>query len=188
MDGTKLSLSALKDKVSSKLSAKPSKKENKKKRDTNLKESGKNGKSDNRQQKGKDRNEKKHKSKPDGHKKDLHEGAGNSETDSMENILKREALALGASEEDLELLRGVDDEQSETEFGESQVDESLNNDLSKFMKTLGFPNEVPTVNDDALKDEEAEEEEEEDDLIEKSVEEKDAVVDSKEESESQVRK
>ena len=185
MDGTKLSLSALKDKVSSKLSAKPSKKENKKKRDTNLKESGKNGKSDNRQQKGKDRNEKKHKAKPDGHKKDIHEGSGNSETDSMENILKREALALGASEEDLELLRGVDDEQSETEFGESQVDESLNNDLSKFMKTLGFPNEVPTVNDDALKDEEAEEEEEEEDLIEKSVEEKDAIVDSKEESESE---
>ena len=59
--------------------------------------------------------------------------------------IRREALALGASEEDLKLIQGLsddDDAKSEQEFDavadEDADDKGFKNDLQNFMKNVGF--------------------------------------------------
>lgn len=60
--------------------------------------------------------------------------------------IRREALALGASEEDLKLIQGLsdddDDDKSEQEFDavadEGANDKGFKNDLQNFMRDIGF--------------------------------------------------
>lgn len=93
-------------------------------------------------------------------------------SESEDDILRREALALGATEEDLALLKGVKEgDDSEEEFNDEGTtdDKSFNSDLAKFMQGIGLGNgDVEVV----------EEEEEIPDLVEEK--EDDAVVEEKE--------
>lgn len=70
----------------------------------------------------------------------------------ISDVLRREALELGATEEDLALLIGLGDEDdaSEQEFSHDKDDDdqSLEPDLFKFMKGIGLGNTEPTVIDD----------------------------------------
>lgn len=139
MEAAKLSLSALKDKVASKLTqaAEPSGKNNQKgkskpgKSDSKAKDQKQNDK----KQKSKDKNDKKEESK----QKEISQ---QSKQESEQDVLRREALALGATEEDLKLLEGVDDSGSEAEFEDAQTDQKLNDDLADFMNGLGFSGKV----------------------------------------------
>ncbi|OBA23383.1 CBF-domain-containing protein [Metschnikowia bicuspidata var. bicuspidata NRRL YB-4993] len=171
MDGSKLSISALKDKISSKLSSgEPSgaskghdgkstggskkAKGAKSEKQTSTSKTGVTGKKDKKDKKS--RKEKSGKSE----KNDTQDQAlDNDEVD----ILRREALALGATEEDLKLVEGVDNEieQISVDCPEG-VDNNFNSDLSKFMNGLGFSGQVDVV----------EEEEEETQLIDKGKERK----------------
>ncbi|SGZ47869.1 CIC11C00000001171 [Sungouiella intermedia] len=169
MDGTTLSLSNLKDKITSKLSGshkdtskafkKSSKNDNGLKKDakkastaSHTKENSKKGSKDFKKDTKKDTKKGKYSKESSVSKK------GES---SIEDDLKREALALGATEEDLELLNGLDDDESETEFGDSSNDKTLASDISKFMTGLGFLGEVEVVSEEEEQEEEEEEEEEE---------------------------
>lgn len=64
-----------------------------------------------------------------------------------EDVLRREALALGASEKDLELIKGLEDddeEHSEQEFGdegEAKEDKKFNDELQGFIKNIGLNKE-----------------------------------------------
>lgn len=64
------------------------------------------------------------------------------------DILRREALELGATEADLALLKDLEeDDNSEQDFSDSgpSDDQSLGNDVTDFMKTIGLDNSHPTV-------------------------------------------
>lgn len=172
MDGSGLSLSNLKDKISSKLLG--SQKEN-------SKSSKKSSKKENGQLKDKkvsmvSKKDSKNHKKPSkdskkGSKKDRNSKDSTNTNSSLQEDLRREALALGASEKDLELLNGLDEEESETEFGNSGSDQDLNADLSKFMTGLGFLGEVVVVSEEEQEEqeeeihEESQEEEEQEDEI-----------------------
>ncbi|GEQ67046.1 hypothetical protein JCM33374_g709 [Metschnikowia sp. JCM 33374] len=178
MDGSNLSISALKDKISSKLSGGStgtSKKHGEKVKDGKKKssedsqkdkskggpkedkhhKSDKKGKKDKKEKPKKDEKPAKSGKKP---KESLESSNGSTEFD----VLKQEALAMGATEEDLKLVEGVDDEEEQVHGSENTgIDKDLNSDLSKFMNGLGFSGEVDIVEEEAAKQEEEEEEEEE---------------------------
>ena len=68
--------------------------------------------------------------------------------DEDDEVLRREARALGASDKDIELLKGVaaqEEEGSEQEFSDSgePADEELQQDLKKFVKDIGFSGAAP---------------------------------------------
>ncbi|CCE79606.1 Piso0_001683 [Millerozyma farinosa CBS 7064] len=175
MEGKGLNLSALRDRVASKLAnQKPSstngsgKKDKTKAQQSRTDKSSsdrpKNGKKDDRREKGAKKNSK----------------DGKVKQSDVDSVLRREALALGASEEDIALVEGIqeEDENSEIEFDSSRgkLDGSFKNDLSQFIQGIGLGNgqvevveddikhEVPDLVEDAGEDEEvAEEEEEEED-------------------------
>lgn len=75
--------------------------------------------------------------------------------------IRREALALGASEEDLKLIQGLsddDDAKSEQEFDavadEDAGDKGFKNDLQNFMKNVGFDqHKLEDVDDDDIEEE-----------------------------------
>lgn len=75
--------------------------------------------------------------------------------------IRREALALGASEEDLKLIQGLsddDDAKSEQEFDavadEDADDKGFKNDLQNFMKNVGFDqHKLEDVDDDDIEEE-----------------------------------
>lgn len=197
MDGSKLSLASLKDKISSKMNnlkksvEKPSKKGGKKsdkKESTKVKEVKK---SDQKQH------------KPSERKND------SSEVEKTEEeLMREEAFALGATEEDLALLNGIEDgEDSEQEFETDSkgIDKAFSTDLSQFMKGIGLgkgeavvvddddnDDEVPELIEDDIEEEEEEEEEDneeaEDDDEEEEEEEQedDSSSSSDEDSESEV--
>ncbi|KAL6452807.1 MAK21 Ribosome biogenesis protein MAK21 [Candida maltosa Xu316] len=153
-----LNLTSLKDKISSKLTQQKDKKGKK----SNKKESKKETKKET--------------------KKDTEE----EQDESPEDILRREALALGATEDDLKLLQGLesdDDDMSEQEFnddGSNSNDKSFSNDLR-----IGLDGgELVVVNDDEVEEvpELVEEEEEEE---EEEVEEDDEEVEDDEEEEEE---
>ncbi|RCK57555.1 Ribosome biogenesis protein MAK21 [Candida viswanathii] len=155
-----LNLSSLKDKISSKLNQQSDKKKNGSKKDKKKEDNEKDVKND---------------KKNDVSKKKM------PKEDDEEEILRREALALGATEEDLKLLEGIesDDEKSEQEFDvdDEKLDKSFNSDLSKFMQGIGLGDgEAIVVNED-----EEEEEEEVPDLVEEDEEEEDDQEESTEE-------
>lgn len=203
MDGSKLSLASLKDKISSKMNLlnksneKPKKKGNKKSEQKEAKqESAKpkeNKRSEHKEYKATDR---KSVSKEQTKSKQINNDMEKTE----EDILREEAFALGATEEDLALLKGIEDgEDSEQEFdGDSKsIDKTFSTDLSQFMKGIGLgkgeavvveddeavPELVDVEENDEDEDEEEEEEEEED---EEDEEEEEESSDSSSESESEV--
>ena len=68
--------------------------------------------------------------------------------DEDDEVLRREARALGASDKDIELLKGVaaqEEDGSEQEFSDSgePADEELQQDLKKFVKDIGFSGAAP---------------------------------------------
>ena len=70
--------------------------------------------------------------------KKLSKKAGKNTTD---DVLRKEALSLGATDEDLKLLEGLNDDKdaSEQEFDdEGNADVEFQNDLKKFIKTIGL--------------------------------------------------
>ncbi|SCU92128.1 LAMI_0E08900g1_1 [Lachancea mirantina] len=149
----KLDLSTLREKISSKLndSQKPGRNNKKDARKPNKKQS-KNGKKAARETN----------REPD-ERPDI-KGVGNdASSESNAEVLRREALALGASEKDLELINGVasDDEGSEQEFdtpAEGKEDIKFNTDLQDLLKNMGFDKTVVPAEEDE-EDEEVEEEE-----------------------------
>lgn len=94
-----------------------------------------------------------------------------------DELLRQEALALGASEADLALVEGVDEgEDSEQEFGPAgKTDKKFSSDLSSYMKEIGL---------DAAQIEDAEDEEEEEEEVEEEVEEEDEEEKEDEEAQS----
>ncbi len=159
MDGLKLNLSGLRDKISSKLQnekAKPDKKKNK-------------------------NNNKKSEisSTPSNTAK---EGSKAKKTSEIDDVLRREALELGATEDDLKLLENVDEgEESEQEFGANDIslENGFKDDLSKFMSGIGLGKGEPViVADDEVEPELVEEEEEEEDDVEEEEEEEDLEQDN----------
>lgn len=128
MSASGLNLSSLKDKISNKLNASNSSKKNKKQ--------NKNKKQTNTT---------------------TNETKSSTQESEDDDILRREALALGATEEDLELLKDVDEgEESEQEFNDdgTKLDKSFGDDLSKFMKGIGLGNgEAMVVDDDEVEEE-----------------------------------
>lgn len=187
MDGSKLSLASLKDKISSKMNLlnksneKPKKKGNKK---PDQKESAKpkeNKRPEHKEHKPKE-------TKPISKDQKKPKQNTNDEEKTEEELLREEAFALGATEEDLALLKGIEEgEDSEQEFdGDSKsIDKTFSTDLSQFMKGIGLGKGEAVVVDDVedvpeLVDEE--EEEEEDDQEEQEEEEEE---DEKEEESSE---
>ena len=160
MDGSKLNLTSLREKISSKLGKKEDKKKDSKKGSSKKKEQ----KEQNQQAKAK--SDQKTKSRVE-KKKEV--------DNSEEDVLRREALSLGATEEDLALLAGVEDgEDSEQEFDEvdGKLDSKFSEDLTNFMKGIGLGNgEAVVVDDDEVPElvEEEEEEEEDDDEEQESI-------------------
>ncbi|CCH45784.1 Ribosome biogenesis protein [Wickerhamomyces ciferrii] len=162
MDGLKINLSGLRDKVSSKLQnekSKPDKKSKQKNNKNNKDKDLKNQNNSNDRQPKKSDNKNTKEDKPANKKQDQPQG------ESQADILRREALELGATEEDLKLLDGVnDDEDSEQEFDndDKKLENGFKDDLSKFMQGIGLgKGEVQVVEDSEVEEEEAEEEEEE---------------------------
>lgn len=180
MEGLNLNISALKESIALKLSGakddKKSKKQNQKLKKESKAEAS-NSKSDakwtqekglkkntNKDSKAKEFKQKDFKAK-DSKQKDfkskdskLKDSKSNTPKESkpetsVDDILRREALALGATEEDLALVAGLDDDESETEFDASGKDSSLDSDLSKFISELGLPGAPLLVEDEEIEDE-----------------------------------
>ncbi|CAI5758639.1 unnamed protein product [Candida verbasci] len=99
--------------------------------------------------------------------------------ESKDDILRREALELGATEEDLKVLQDIEsDENSEQEFSDvedTKLDKNFGNDLSKFIKDIGLKNVGPEIVEEqneseeemieeGLEEEELEEEESDEEL------------------------
>lgn len=86
-------------------------------------------------------------------------------------MLRREALELGATEEDLKIVDGLDDndfvnkeDEELLEFGEVKGAKDLSkNDIESFIKQMGFPKGDQTINDDEVSEVESEEEVDDDD-------------------------
>ncbi|KAG0673557.1 hypothetical protein C6P41_002883, partial [Kluyveromyces marxianus] len=114
-----LDLSKLKEKVSSKLDASSKNKEAKAKKKEKSKE---------KSQKQEEKSQEKSKENP-------------TEKPKENDELVREALSLGASEKDIELVNDVDDDASEIEFKDDdgkEVDEKFKEDFNDLLKNMGF--------------------------------------------------
>ncbi|KAG7806152.1 hypothetical protein KL921_005129 [Ogataea angusta] len=81
--------------------------------------------------------------------------------ESSDDVLRTAALELGATEEDIKLVDGVDDDASEQEFEDAPVDNKLKKELFKFMKGLDLEEPESVEEEQQGGEEEAEEEEEE---------------------------
>ncbi|KAG7815761.1 hypothetical protein KL928_005360 [Ogataea angusta] len=81
--------------------------------------------------------------------------------ESSDDVLRTAALELGATEEDIKLVDGVDDEASEQEFEDAPVDNKLKKELSKFMKGLDLEEPESVEEEQQGGEEEVEEEAEE---------------------------
>lgn len=184
MDVPKLDLASLKDKIASKLSVLEKGRKDKAKKGKKEAQNGDQGKKDassekkdglNKGKKGlnpgsKDTKGPKSDAKDNkGRKPDLkaNKDAKNGEqaTEALaEDVLRREALALGASEADLALVEGLGDEESEQEFEDTSgaVDKAFGDDLSKFMKGIGLGkgSTVAVVEEESEVSEASEDEEE----------------------------
>lgn len=103
-----------------------------------------------------------------------------------DDLIRKEALELGATEDDLKLVADVeiDENQSEQEFADDDSKVSggkFTKDLKNFMKTLGFNKEGSTQQ--VEEDDDEEEEEEEEDEKSESESEAESKSDSEEEQE-----
>ncbi|KAG7829918.1 hypothetical protein KL943_005289 [Ogataea angusta] len=91
--------------------------------------------------------------------------------ESSDDVLRTAALELGATEEDIKLVDGVDDDASEQEFEDAPVDNKLKKELSKFMKGLDLEEPESVEEEQQGGEEEVEEEEEEEEVVEEESEE-----------------
>ena len=126
MDTSKLNLSSLRDKISNKLGSLAGSKNQKK----NKRASGKD-----------DKSIKVNETKPKDSEKKLKKTEKSKVGESEAEVLRREALALGATEEDLAMLSGVEEgEDSEQEFdvSDAKLDKAFGDDLTNFMKGIGL--------------------------------------------------
>lgn len=168
MEGPKLNLSSLKDKISLKLSSGSAKASKKSKTNSNksndkpsLKPSSSVSKIEKNDKKKLDKTKKN--TKLDTKKEEkTSQNSKSQRSDDETEMLEREALALGATKEDLALIQGLNDENSDEEFADAETDQKLNSDLKSFMKDLGLSGEVPVVDDSEL----SEDDEEIPDLVE----------------------
>ncbi|QLQ79773.1 hypothetical protein HG537_0C04220 [Torulaspora globosa] len=92
------------------------------------------------------KNKKKH-SKKNGSDKQVKNTTDNQSNNDKEDLLRREALSLGATEKDLELIGNLDDddEASEQEFEDAETaedDEKFGNELQSFLKNIGLNKET----------------------------------------------
>lgn len=146
-----LNLSNLKDKISSKLSLQGSSRNQKPGKDSKKKDLQK--PKEYKQEEVKSKETKKKDNKGENSKKSKQSSvvSDGKNLNNTNEILRQEALALGATEEDLKLLQGIesDDEKSEIEFDDdSKLDKEFGNDLSKFIKDIGLGNGEAVVIDD----------------------------------------
>ncbi|KAH3672294.1 hypothetical protein WICMUC_004389 [Wickerhamomyces mucosus] len=145
MDGIKLDLSSLREKVSNKLKA------------DSIPKNGKDHKQNNKKN-SKDRNNASNKINKLDDQKTSKSDDSQQKTSSVDDVLRREALELGATEDDLKLLDGIDEgDQSEQEFDfkdDDTKDGAFGNELESFMKNLGFTGQVDVVDDDIVAKEE----------------------------------
>lgn len=110
-------------------------------------------------------------------KEDSEKNKPEGQSEAEEDVLRREALALGATEKDLELIQNLGDdneENSEQEFGddgEAKEDKEFNKELQGFLKNIGLNKEDAAVFalQEAGDDEEAEFEEQIEDGKEESL-------------------
>ncbi|QLL32895.1 hypothetical protein HG536_0D04170 [Torulaspora globosa] len=91
------------------------------------------------------KNKKKH-SKKNGTDKQVKDTTDNESYGDRQDLLRCEALSLGATEKDLELIGNLDDddEASEQEFGDAgaaEEDEKFGNELQSFLQNLGLNKE-----------------------------------------------
>lgn len=116
---------------------------------------------------------------------------------NFDEVLRKEALELGADEKDLELIKDLkpeDDDLSEQEFGDDDhddnakgisVDNALNDDLQSFMKQIGFDkntiDQATNIADEDIQ-EELEKQEEEEEEVPELVEDDDGETPDKSES------
>lgn len=167
MDSLKLDLSNLRNKVSSKLKgdSKPTKKDKKQSKPapavSAVSDKKKDTKSNGFKNTKPQQQEQQAKTEQDG--------------ESLDEVIRREALELGATEEDLKLLKDVKDNddlsEEEFDFKDDKKDATFGSDLQSFMKGLGFSGQVDVVDDKVVEEEEGpaietEEEEFEDEDIE----------------------
>ncbi|SCU84580.1 LADA_0D02520g1_1 [Lachancea dasiensis] len=173
MSGPGLNLSSLRDKISSKLN--DNKKPTKAGKKGSKQDSKKEQKRESGEKTGKDANKKAKEQQNESFK----------DTSSQKEALRREALALGASEKDLDLISGLsdDDNASEQEFGDSKPDsdKTFAQDFQKFLKNSGIEGAVPQD----LEEEEEEEEEEDQEEEEEDQEEQEEEEEEEEEEEDQ---
>lgn len=152
MEGSLSNLASLREKVSNALSKKDEASKNNSKSKKNLKSNSKNNKEPS------DKPAKKH----------VENKTPND--DDEQEILRREALNLGATEDDLKLVNDLDvQDESEQEFDDNDSkntpNKELTKELSEFMKNIGFKShkaedlEVSDEEDTDAADGEAEEEE-----------------------------
>ncbi|KAF3986097.1 hypothetical protein FT663_01083 [Candidozyma haemuli var. vulneris] len=139
MESAKLNLSSLKDKISSKLTSGAAKKE---------KKSGSKKTGSQESSKSSDKRDKKSKDKKTDKKAPKNREVTEDENEDEDKVLEREALALGATKEDLALVNGLNEDQSDEEFADAGTDKNLNSELASFMKGLGLSGEVDVVEDD----------------------------------------
>ncbi|MCH0629301.1 hypothetical protein JNB11_04920 [Kocuria palustris] len=180
-----LDLSLLKDKVKSKLAAadKPAKKDKsakKDKKDIKGKQDTLNRGKDNHhrgdkkndkrpQSRGKQNNNKQSKPKDDKPHKTNDFKDKSDEKKALQDALRQEALAMGATEDDLNLIADVKDDDSEQEFDDEGKDANLEKELALMYQDIGFDGKIPEdLDDDEVPelvegDDDEEEEEEEDD-------------------------
>lgn len=160
MDSANLSIKGLKDLVSLKLQlsgAKP-KKEAKAKALSKSESSRKSSKAE-KPKGGKKEKEKKKLNKSDSKPQKTETSKASDDSESIDDVLKREALALGADEKDLELIKGIQDD-SDAEIGAapSKNDKSLKSDLAAFVQNLGFLGEAMLAPEDSQDEAELEQE------------------------------
>ncbi|KAA8915723.1 hypothetical protein TRICI_002130 [Trichomonascus ciferrii] len=164
VDGLKLSIPELSEKVKQKLEAdkqgKPGKGSGKKSKSEHkpteeVKKGGgkagrkdkKKGKKEKKGNSGKSKNSEE-KEKKDQEKKEDVKSEDEDESNNYDGDIMHEIEELGGTKEDLDLIKDLDDSGSESELelsDKGKEDPNLGNDLSKYMKEIGF-----TVSDDKL--------------------------------------
>lgn len=70
------------------------------------------------------------------------------EKNAIEDALRKEALAMGATEDDLNLIANVRDDDSEQEFDDDGKDTKLEKELALMYQNIGFDGQIPEDLDD----------------------------------------
>lgn len=133
MQASKLELSSIRDKVANAL-----------KNDTKTKQNNKSKSKGSKKPREKTKKQTKEPTKKHVHTK-------------QDDLLRKEALELGATEDDLKLVEDVNDDEEEIKFDAAKTDKKLQKDVSSFIKSLDL---AAGTQLEAIEDEEEEQEEE----------------------------